>query len=162
MEVADILVIEDNLGDQRLIREAFRESNAQLHFVHDGEEAIAFLQQEGKYAQMPLPSIVLMDLNLPKIGGRELLTTLKADPKLRCIPVIIFTSSKSDEDIWKAYECHANCYITKPVELDGFLNAMRAIENFWLNIVELPKRRLPRRTASRTTEEKDPGRPASH
>jgi CheY-like chemotaxis protein len=103
-----------------------------------------------------------MDLNLPKIGGRELLTTIKADPRLRCIPVIIFTSSKSDEDIWKAYEGHANCYITKPVELDGFLNAMRAIEIFWLNIVELPKRRLSRRAAPRTTEEKGLEPPASH
>ena len=135
---ADILVIEDNLGDQRLIREALRESRAMLHFVQDGEEALRFLRRDGRFKTSRAPSIILMDLNLPKLSGREVLGEIKSDPELRCIPVVIFTSSRSEQDVLHAYNCHANCYVTKPVDLDGFMEAMRSIESFWLSVAQLP------------------------
>jgi two-component system, chemotaxis family, response regulator Rcp1 len=138
--VIDILLVEDNPGDVRLTRECFkagRVANA-LHVAEDGEEAMAFLRREGKYAGVPRPDLILLDLKLPRKDGREVLAEIKADADLKRIPVVILTSSAAEQDIVKAYSLHANCYITKPVDLDQFLRVIRAIENFWLAIVTFP------------------------
>ena len=136
----DILLVEDNPGDQRLTVEAFKESKVhnQIHLAQDGEEAMAFLRQEGKYADAPRPDVVLLDLNMPKKDGREVLEEIKADEDLKAIPVVILTTSKAEEDIIKTYNGHANCYITKPVDLDQFVKVGKSIENFWFSIVKLP------------------------
>ncbi len=138
----EILMVEDNPGDIRLTVEALKEGKVRnnFHAVEDGVEALAFLRQEGNYAQVPRPDLILLDLNLPKMNGREVLAEIKADPDLRRIPVVILTVSKAEQDILKSYNLHANCYITKPVDLDQFLEVVKAIENFWLTVVMLPPR----------------------
>jgi two-component system, chemotaxis family, response regulator Rcp1 len=142
MSKKEILLVEDNSGDQRLTLEALRNggrSATNLHIVQDGVEAMLYLRQEGKYANACRPALVILDLNLPKKDGREVLAEIKADPELRRIPVVVLTTSKAEEDINKSYEYHANCYITKPVDLDRFFAVVSAIEEFWLTTVELPQ-----------------------
>jgi two-component system, chemotaxis family, response regulator Rcp1 len=136
----ELLLVEDSPGDVRLTREAFKESRVlnHLHVVKDGVEAIAFLRKEGQYANVVRPDLILLDLNLPKKNGQEVLAEIKEDPGLKRIPVVILTVSKAEEDILRSYNLHANCFITKPVELDQFLTAIKGIENFWLAIVKLP------------------------
>ena len=136
----EILLVEDNPGDVRLTREALKEGKVlnNLHVVNDGVEAIAFLRREGKYASAVRSDIILLDLNLPKKDGREVLAEIKNDPDLKRIPVVILTVSGAEEDIIKTYNLHANCYITKPVDFDRFLEVVKAIEDFWLVIVKLP------------------------
>jgi two-component system, chemotaxis family, response regulator Rcp1 len=137
----DILLVEDNPGDVRLTQEAFKEGKVvnNLHVVQDGEQALDFLRRKGKFAETPRPDLILLDLNLPKIDGRAVLAEIKTDPELRRIPVVILTTSKAEEDILRTYDLHANCYITKPVELDEFIAIAHSIENFWLSIVKLPQ-----------------------
>lgn len=136
----EILLVEDNPGDVLLTREAFREGRLahRLSVVEDGEDAMRFLRQEGKHADAPRPDLILLDLNLPKMDGRELLAEVKSDPVLRHIPVIVLTTSDAEQDVWKAYKLHANCYLTKPVQMDDFLNKIRSVEDFWLTVVRLP------------------------
>lgn len=139
-KIVHILMVEDNPGDVRLAREALDGAKVrnQISVVQDGVEAMAFLRKEGKYANAPHPDLILLDLNLPKKDGREVLAEIKADDNLRHIPVVILTSSQAEQDILKAYDLHANAYISKPVELEEFLQVVRSIENFWLEIVNLP------------------------
>ena len=136
----EVLLVEDNPGDVRLTREALKEAKVRnsLSVVGDGVEAMAFLRREGSYATAPRPDIVLLDLNLPKKDGREVLAEVKADPDLRRIPVVILTTSKAEEDILKTYDLHANCFVTKPVDFDQFIKVIQSIEGFWLTIVQLP------------------------
>jgi chemotaxis family two-component system response regulator Rcp1 len=138
----EILLVEDNPGDVRLTLEAFKEGGAlnNLTVMSDGVEAIAYLRQQGRYENSVLPDLVLLDLNLPKKDGREVLAEIKADEHLLKIPVVILTTSAAEEDIARAYSAHANCYITKPVELDQFLRVVRSIESFWLTLAKLPSR----------------------
>lgn len=138
----EILLVEDNPGDIRLIVEVLKEGKIKnnLSVVEDGEEALAYLRREGSYKDSIVPDIILLDLNLPKINGTEVLAEIKKDPLLKYIPVIILTTSEAEQDILRAYDLHANCYITKPVNLDQFLTVVRSIENFWLTIVKLPRR----------------------
>ncbi|RCW49478.1 response regulator [Paenibacillus prosopidis] len=138
----EILLVEDNPGDIRLIVEVLKEGkiNNNLSVVEDGEQALAYLRREGSYQDSIVPDIILLDLNLPKINGTEVLAEIKRDPLLKYIPVIILTTSEAEQDILKAYDLHANCYITKPVNLEQFLTVVRSIENFWLTIVKLPRR----------------------
>ena len=135
-----ILLVEDNPGDVRLTREVLKDGriNNILNVVGDGVEALAFLRHEGAYADAKQQDLVLLDLNVPKKDGREVLAEMKADPVLRRIPVIILTTSSAELDILGAYDLHANCYITKPVDLDQFVKVVRSIEDFWLSIVKLP------------------------
>lgn len=135
-----VLLIEDNPGDIRLTQEAFRENKMLNHLsvVKDGVEAIVFLRQEAQYANAPQPDLILLDLNLPKKDGREVLAEIKTDPNLKLIPVVILTTSDADEDILKSYELHANCYIKKPVDLEQFINVVKSIEDFWVAVVKLP------------------------
>ena len=136
----EILLVEDNPGDVRLTMEALKEGKVhnKLYVAKDGVEALAFLYQTGEYSNMPIPDLILLDLNLPKKDGREVLAEIKADPQLKRIPVIILTTSDSEQDILKTYDLHANSYITKPVELDSFIKIIQAIESFWLAVVKLP------------------------
>jgi two-component system, chemotaxis family, response regulator Rcp1 len=136
----ELLLVEDNPGDVYLTREAFRESRIplRLNVVSDGEEALLYLRREAPFPHAARPDLVLLDLNLPKKDGRELLAELKADPDLRQIPVIILTTSESSQDVRRAYKLHANCYLTKPFEADAFMNKIRSIEDFWLTIARLP------------------------
>jgi CheY-like chemotaxis protein len=136
----DILLVEDNPGDVRLAIEAFKEGKVsnRLNVVKDGIEAISFLKQEGRYSDAPRPDLILLDLNLPKKDGREVLAEIKADRNLKRIPVVILTTSNAEEDILKAYNLNGNCYITKPVDLDQFFTVVKYIENFWLTVVTLP------------------------
>jgi chemotaxis family two-component system response regulator Rcp1 len=136
----EVLFVEDNPGDVRLTREALKEGKlrANLHVVGDGVEAMAFLRREGKYAAAPRPDLVLLDLNLPKKDGHEVLAEIKGDDSLKRIPVVILTTSRAEEDILKTYNLHANCYITKPVDLDQFMKVVQSIEDFWLTLVRLP------------------------
>ena len=133
-------MVEDNPGDVRLAVEALREGKVRnhMHIVDDGEKALAFLRRQGQYAEMPRPDLILLDLNLPKKNGQEVLAEIKADPDLRRIPVVILTVSEAETDILKAYNLHANCYITKPVDLDRFIQVVKSIEDFWLTVVLLP------------------------
>ena len=133
-------MIEDDPGDIYLTEEAFKDAKVRnnLNVVEDGVEAMAFLRREGKYADVPRPDLILLDLNLPKKDGREVLAEIKADEDLKYIPVVVLTTSEAEEDILSAYGLHANCYITKPVDLDQFMRVMRLIEEFWLTIVKLP------------------------
>lgn len=137
---AEILLVEDNPADVRLTREAFKEHRVRnnLSIVEDGVEALAFLRREGPHAGAPRPDLILLDLNLPRMDGRELLERIKADPVLRRIPVIVLTTSKAEEDVLRSYDLHANCYITKPVDLAKFMAVVKDIEGFWLTIVTLP------------------------
>ena len=136
----EILLVEDNPGDVRLTQEALTDGKVRnsMQVVEDGVEAVAFLRREGKYANASRPDLVLLDLNLSKKDGREVLAEIKADDELKRIPVVVLTTSKAEEDIFKAYDQHANCYITKPVDLDQFIAVVRSIENFWFTIVKLP------------------------
>lgn len=137
----EILLVEDNPGDVRLTIEAFKEGQISnnLHVVKDGVEAMAFLRREGRYAAVVHPDLILLDLNLPKKAGSEVLAEIKADEELKRIPVVILTTSNADEDILKAYNLHANCYISKPLDIDQFVRVIKLIEDFWLTIVKLPK-----------------------
>jgi chemotaxis family two-component system response regulator Rcp1 len=139
-KLVDILLVEDNEGDARLAKEAMRDSKIRntLHHVSDGEEAMAFLRKEGQYAKAPRPDLVLLDLNLPKKDGRQVLAEIKNDDELKRIPVVILTVSSAEEDILKSYNLHANCYITKPIDLSQFMKVVRSVEDFWLTIVKLP------------------------
>ena len=136
----EILLVEDNPGDVRLTREALKEDKLAnpLHVVGDGVEALAYLRRQGRYANAVRPDIILLDLNLPKKDGREVLAEIKADEDIKRIPVVILTTSQAEQDILKAYDLHANCYITKPVNFDQFLRVVRSVEDFWLTIVKLP------------------------
>ncbi len=138
----NILLVEDNPGDVRLTREAFKEGKIknELNVVMDGEEAIYYLKKIDKYQNATTPDIILLDLNLPKKDGREVLTEIKNDPELKCIPVIILTTSSAQNDILNTYLRHANCYIMKPVDFTQFITVIRTIEEFWLSIVKLPPR----------------------
>ncbi len=135
-----ILLVEDNPGDVRLTIEALRGAKVanELHVVSDGESAIDYLRQRGQYVDARRPDIVLLDLNLPRMEGREVLADIKADEELAKIPIIILTSSSADEDIQQAYALHANCFVTKPVDFTEFIEAVRSLEGFWLKIVRLP------------------------
>jgi CheY-like chemotaxis protein len=137
----EILLVEDNPGDVRLTMEALKEDKLhnRLHVVGDGIEALAWLRQEGPYADSPRPDIILLDLNLPKKDGREVLSEVKADEELRRIPVVVLTTSRAEEDVLRAYNYNANCYITKPVDLEQFIKVVKSIQNFWLTIVKLPE-----------------------
>ncbi len=138
----EILLVEDNPADVRLTREVFESCKIsnRMSVVTDGEEALAYLRKQGKYANQPAPDVVLLDLNLPKKDGREVLGEIKSDPKLKTIPVIVLTTSDADQDVWKAYDSGVNSYITKPVDLEQFMRIFRLIEDFWLTIVKLPPR----------------------
>lgn len=137
----EILLVEDNAGDARLAQEALREAqvNNRLTWLADGAEALAFLRRERRYAEAPRPDLILLDLNIPRKDGREVLAAIKADAGLRRIPVLVLTTSQAQEDIRHAYRLNANSYISKPVDLDQFIAAVRAIEEFWLHTVSLPK-----------------------
>jgi CheY-like chemotaxis protein len=136
----EILLVEDNPGDVRLTIEALKEGKIKnnLHVARDGVEALNFLMQENKFEDVPKPDLILLDLNLPRKDGRELLAEIKDDPLLKRIPVVILTTSKAEEDILRTYELYANCYITKPVDLDQFISVVKAVEDFWLTVVKLP------------------------
>lgn len=139
--LAEILLVEDTPGDARLTQEALREGKLQnrIHHARDGIEALAFLRREGAFHDAPVPDIILLDLNMPRKDGREVLADIKNDPSLRLIPVVVLTTSEAEKDIVKSYELHANCYITKPVDLEKFTEIVQMIENFWLSIVTLPR-----------------------
>lgn len=136
----EILLVEDNPGDVRLTKEALKDCKMRntLYVVEDGEEALSFLHKKGKYTDAPHPDLILLDLNLPKKNGKEVLFEIKENSKLKRIPVVILTTSKAEEDILKTYDLHANCYITKPVDFDQFISVVRKIEDFWFTIVKLP------------------------
>jgi CheY-like chemotaxis protein len=136
----EILLVEDNQGDARLTMEALREAKVHNHISHvrDGVEALAFLRRQDAYAQAPRPDLILLDLNLPRKDGREVLAEIKNDDNLKRIPVVVLTTSEAEEDILKAYNLSANCYVSKPVDLDQFMKVVRCIEDFWLAIVRLP------------------------
>src|SRR3984957_2006694 len=135
-----LLLVEDSPGDVRLTLEAFRDAKVHitLHVAIDGVEAMAFLKREGKFAGAPRPDLILLDLNLPKKDGRQVLEEIKESASLKTIPVVILTTSASEADILQSYTLHANCYITKPVDLDGFLKVVKSIDSFWLSVVKLP------------------------
>ncbi len=136
----EVLLVEDNPGDVRLTQEALKEGRFinNLNVVSDGVEATEFLWRRGKFQTAPRPDLILLDLNLPRKNGREVLREIKADPELRRIPVMVLTTSTADQDLHRAYDLHANCYITKPMDLDQFMSVVRSIEHFWFNIVTLP------------------------
>jgi chemotaxis family two-component system response regulator Rcp1 len=140
MEPIEILLVEDSPGDADLAREALEGTKVRntLHVVGDGEEAMDFLRRKGKHANAPRPGLILLDLNLPKKDGRQVLAEIKGDEDLKRIPVVILTISKEEEDVLKSYNLHANCYITKPIDLGQFLKVVKSIEEFWLTIVRLP------------------------
>jgi chemotaxis family two-component system response regulator Rcp1 len=136
----EILLVEDNPGDERLTREALKEGKvySNLHWVKDGVEAMEFLRRQGKHSGAPRPDIVLLDLNLPKKDGREVLQDIKNDNELKRIPVVVLTTSKAEEDVLRTYNLHANCYVTKPVDLEKFIVVVKSIDVFWLTVVTLP------------------------
>lgn len=136
----EILLVEDNPGDVRLTREALKEGKVHntLHLAPDGVEALAFLRREGKYAEATRPDLIFLDLNLPKKDGREVLAEIKTDADLRRIPVVVLTTSQAEQDVLKSYNLHANCYITKPVDLEQFIKVVKSVDCFWLSIVKLP------------------------
>ena len=140
IRIINILLVEDNPGDVRLTREVLKDGKLRnnLNVTMDGEEALLFLRKQGKFSAAETPDLILLDLNLPKKDGREVLAEIKNDPELKRIPVIILTTSSSEKDIINMYAHHANCYITKPVDFTQFINVVRSIENFWLSIVKLP------------------------
>jgi CheY-like chemotaxis protein len=137
----DVLLVEDDPGDTLMIREAFAENKLRnrLSCVADGVEALAFLRREGDYAEAPRPDLVLLDLNLPRKDGREVLAEIKADGQLRTIPVVVLTTSEAEEDILRSYDLHANAYVTKPVDFDRFINVVRQIDEFFVAVVKLPR-----------------------
>jgi CheY-like chemotaxis protein len=137
----EVLLVEDSPGDVRLTKEAFKDAKVHinLHVASDGAKAMAFLKREGEHAYASRPDLILLDLNLPKKDGREVLAEIKGDSKLQSIPVVILTTSSSETDILRSYQLHANCYITKPVGLEGFLTVVKSIDSFWLSVVKLPR-----------------------
>ena len=139
----EILLVEDNPGDVRLTKEALTEGKVynNLHWAKDGVEALEFLRREGKYCKAPRPDIILLDLNLPKKDGREVLEIIKSDDHLKHIPVVVLTTSKAEEDVLRSYALHANCYVTKPVDLEKFIVVVKSIDRFWLTVVTLPPSR---------------------
>ncbi len=139
-----VLQVEDNPGDVRLTQESFRDANMsiQLHVASDGVEAMAFLRKEGAHVHAPRPDLILLDLNLPKMDGREVLAQIKGDERLKTIPIVILTTSEAEADILKSYQLQANCYLSKPVQLDAFQNLVKSINDFWLIKVKLPRQRL--------------------
>ena len=138
----EILLVEDSPSDAEFTIEALKEAKMRNHLslVEDGVQAMEFLRRQGKYAQAPRPDLIMLDLNLPRKDGREVLAELKADEKLKMIPVVVLTTSRAEQDELRAYQLHANCYITKPVDFQQFLNVVRSIESFWLFVVTLPPR----------------------
>lgn len=140
---AEVLLVEDSPGDVRLTQEAFRDGNlsVHLHVASDGVEAMAFLRREGVHVQAPRPDLILLDLNLPKMDGREVLALIKQDRSLKTIPTVILTTSEADADIFKSYELQANCVLSKPVQLDAFQSLVKSINDFWLTKVKLPHQR---------------------
>ncbi len=136
----DILLVEDNPGDVRLTKEALRDAKVlnEIYVARDGVEAMDFLNRQGNFKQVPIPDLILLDLNLPKKDGREVLAEVKSDPKLKRIPIVVLTTSKADEDIVRSYSLHANAYITKPVDLNRFAEIIHALEEFWFTVVRLP------------------------
>ncbi|MDT5146829.1 MAG: hypothetical protein QOC58_1474 [Mycobacterium sp.] len=136
----EILLVEDDPGDELITREAFEHNKLKnnLHVAHDGEEGLDFLYKRGAYAGAPRPDLILLDLNLPKYDGRQLLEKVKSDPDLSRIPIVVLTTSSAEEDIVRSYELHANAYVTKPVDLDQFINAVRQIDEFFIQVVRLP------------------------
>ena len=139
----EILLVEDNAADVRLTEEALKEGKVRnhLHVARDGMEALEFLRRQGKFKDATRPDLVLLDLNLPRRDGREVLADIKNDPDLKMIPVVVLTTSSAEADILKSYKLHANCYITKPVDLEQFVNVVRSIDDFWLTVVRLPSER---------------------
>jgi two-component system, chemotaxis family, response regulator Rcp1 len=135
-----ILLVEDNPGDVRLTREAFREGlyEKQLNVAPDGVEAMAYLRRQGEYADARRPDMILLDLNLPRKDGREVLAEIKGDTDLRRIPVVVLSTSRSEDDIARSYDLHANCYVTKPADFDEYVDTVRSIEDFWMRVVKLP------------------------
>ena len=140
MRPVEILLVEDSPSDADLTVEALSDGKVlnNLHWVEDGVEALAFLRRQGKYNNAPRPDLILLDLNLPKKDGREVLAQIKADPQLKLIPVVVLTTSAAERDIFKTYELNANCYVTKPIDLDQFISVVKLIETFWLAVVKLP------------------------
>ncbi|OBF11546.1 two-component system response regulator [Mycobacterium sp. 852002-10029_SCH5224772] len=138
--VVDILLVEDDPGDELITREAFEHNKLKnrLHVAHDGEEGLNYLYRRGEFADAPRPDLILLDLNLPKYDGRQLLEKIKSDPELAQIPVVVLTTSSAEEDILKSYKLHANAYVTKPVDLDQFMKAVRQIDEFFVQVVRLP------------------------
>ena len=138
---ADILLVEDNPGDVRLTREALKDAQvaSQLHWVKDGAQALAFLHREGEFAEAPAPDLILLDLNLPKINGRQVLSIIKREDKLARIPVVVLSSSRAEDDVLGSYDLHANCFITKPTGLEEYVDVINAIDTFWLSVVTLPE-----------------------
>ena len=136
----EVLLVEDNPGDVRLTMEALKEAKMhnRVSVVQDGMDAMDFLRKRGKFADATRPDLILLDLNLPRKNGREVLAEIKADESLKCIPVVVLTTSEAEQDILKAYKLHANCYVTKPVDLDQFIKVVQSIENFWMTVVKLP------------------------
>jgi chemotaxis family two-component system response regulator Rcp1 len=141
-QAIQVLLVEDSPGDIRLTQEALKDAkiHINLHVVRDGEQAMSFLMREGEHANAPRPDLILLDLNLPKKDGREVLQEIKESPTLKIIPVVILTTSAAEADILRSYLLHANCYITKPVSLDGFLTVVKSIEDFWMSVVRLPSK----------------------
>ena len=142
----EVLLVEDSPGDVRLTQEAFRDANRSihLHVVSDGVEAMTFLRREGAHVDAPRPDLILLDLNLPKMDGREVLAHIKEDASLKTIPTVILTTSEAEVDILKSYQLHANCYLSKPVQLDAFESLVKSINDFWLTKVKLPRQRQRR------------------
>ncbi|HEX2967679.1 MAG TPA: response regulator [Bacteroidales bacterium] len=140
LDSIDILIVEDNPGDARLIKEVLNDDRvfSSLYLVNDGVEAMSFLHNEGRYSKMPRPDLIILDLNLPKKDGREVLAEIKNDEELKHIPVVIMTISQAEEDILRTYKLHANCYITKSIDLNEFIKVIKSIEDFWFSIVKLP------------------------
>jgi CheY-like chemotaxis protein len=140
--VIDVLLVEDDAGDALMIREAFQHHDIRhtLHHVVDGVDAMRFLRNEDEYGDCPRPDLILLDLNLPRMDGRQVLREVKGDPELRTIPIVVLTTSDADEDIVRSYELHANAYVTKPVDFDNFVEAVRQTDEFFLKIVKLPRR----------------------
>ena len=141
-DAVDILLVEDNPADVALTEEALQESKIanRLMVAEDGEEALAILRRQGLHANAPKPDLILLDLNLPRMDGREVLAEIKNDEALRRIPVVVLTTSKAEEDVFRSYDLHANCYITKPVDLEQFIEVIKSIDDFWLTVVRLPPR----------------------
>jgi len=140
LEVVDVLLVEDDDGDVLMTKEAFEyhKIRNRLHVVNDGEQALQFLRREGEYADAPRPGLILLDLNLPRRDGREVLAELKDDPELGVIPVVVLTTSEAEEDIIRSYRLHANAYVSKPVDFDRFIEVVRHIDNFFVTVVKLP------------------------
>jgi CheY-like chemotaxis protein len=142
LQPIEVLLVEDDAGDELMTREAFEDNKIRntLHVVRDGQEALDFLYRRGPYEQAPRPDLILLDLNLPKYDGRQVLETIKTDPELALIPVVVLTTSSAEEDILRSYKLHANAYVTKPVDLDQFITAVRQIDEFFVTVVRLPGR----------------------